>query len=311
MGTVQERRAEALAKAPGTLIVQPADARYDWANRGVNTRGLVDAECARRFRDTELRAAPDAVEFDGEQRVQLDGVASTTDQPYRMWDVFGEYDEIIGRSAFDETLAAQPDVAFLTNHGGLTMARSVGKTPSLELGVGPTGLTARAFVNPQRPDVATLVHAIRDGDMTEMSFAFRIEDGEWSEDYDTFTITRVNLHRGDVSAVNYGANPNTSITVRTADVLDDLEHLSTEAARAALARLQARSDLSATVIDLASPLPFEICGDVPQPHERKLAPSKVLKPGPQVPVDQRADTGRSVHLVRTEWLLDEEFDADK
>ena len=44
-----------------------------------------------------------------------------------------------------------------------------------------------------------------------MSFAFMIDGGEWSRDMDVFRLTGVNLHRGDVSAVNYGANPYTSI----------------------------------------------------------------------------------------------------
>lgn len=295
--TVQEQRAAALAQSPTVLIPVGAEARYDWRNRGVDERGLRTPECARRFPTSELRAAPQLVDWHGEQRYRLDGVASTTNQPYRMWDVFGEYDEVIDARAFDATLASGPDVAFLVNHGGVTMARSVGSRPSLTLGVGATGLTAQAFVNPDRRDVADLVHAIRDGDITEMSFAFRIEDGEWADDFSQFRITRVNLGRGDVSAVNYGANPNTSIAVRTSDVLDDLDHLSPAAARAALARLNARADL-------APP-------DAPAEAERTaptLSPSTVLGPVPGVPAAERADLGRSVRLVRTEWLLDEEFD---
>ena len=35
-----------------------------------------------------------------------------------------------------------------------------------------------------------------------MSFAFILDEGRWSEDFTTFTITQVDLDRGDVSAVN-------------------------------------------------------------------------------------------------------------
>jgi len=297
MSTVQEQRAAALERSPDTLIAVGATARYDWRNRGVDAKGLRTPECARRFRTSELRAAPEFVEWNGEQRYQLDGIASTTNQPYRMWDLFGEYDEVIDGHAFDETLATGPDVAFLVNHGGVTMARSIGSRPSLTLGVNSLGLTSQAFVNPDRRDVADLVHAIRDGDVTEMSFAFRIEDGEWNEEYTQFTISKVSLDRGDVSAVNYGANPNTSIAVRSVDVLDDLDHLPLAAARAALARLNAREDLG------------------PEPQKDRQ-PSNVVSehgpeltvPGPEVPLDQRADLGRSLALVRTEWFIADEFD---
>jgi len=41
-----------------------------------------------------------------------------------------------------------------------------------------------------------------------------------------------------------------------------------------------------------------------------LPPSELLAPVPGVPTDQRADLGRSLHLVRTEWFIAEEFDDD-
>jgi HK97 family phage prohead protease len=205
----------------------------------------------------------EAVEWNGMGRYQLDGIASTTEQPYRMFDMFGEYDEVIDRAAFNETLSADPDVAFLVNHKGVTMARSRPNGRgyrSLELSVGATGLQSRAFLNPERQDVKDLVHAIRDNDITEMSFAFRIDDGEWDEDFTKFRIRKVDLNRGDVSAVNYGANPYTSIAARSTELLRDLDRLPVGAARAALERLQARRELQTTVVDLGA-LPIRKVAD--------------------------------------------------
>ena len=51
------------------------------------------------------------VDWHGEERYQFDGIASTTEQPYRMFDMFGEYEEVIDRAAFNETLSRDPDVA--------------------------------------------------------------------------------------------------------------------------------------------------------------------------------------------------------
>jgi HK97 family phage prohead protease len=261
----------------------------------------------------------EAVEWNGMGRYQLDGIASTTEQPYRMFDMFGEYDEVIDRAAFNETLSADPDVAFLVNHKGVTMARSRPNGRgyrSLELSVGATGLQSRAFLNPERQDVKDLVHAIRDNDITEMSFAFRIDDGEWDEDFTKFRIRKVDLNRGDVSAVNYGANPYTSIAARSTELLRDLDRLPVGAARAALERLQARRELQTTVVDLGA-LPIRKVAD----SEERTAPlngsgeaAPVLAPSPLLPPvkglrnDERADLGRSLHLARLEWQMHSEWD---
>jgi HK97 family phage prohead protease len=161
-----------------------------------------------------------------------------------MWDFFGPYEEIIDRVAFDKTLAANPDVSFLENHRGLSMARTTNDTLALCMGdlSGRTGLKSDAWLNPKRSDVSNLVIAIEDRIITEMSFAFMLNEGWWSEDFETFKITEADINRGDVSAVNYGANPFTSISARSArDIMRELDNLPLGAARAAMSRLSDRT----------------------------------------------------------------------
>lgn len=165
----------------------------------------------------------ETVIWNGSERRMVTGYASTVERKYRMFDAFGEYDEVIDRRAFDRTLAAKPDVAFLLNHRGVTMARTT--NGSLELSVDDKGLSSRAYLNPKRQDVQDLLVAIEDKDITEMSFAFMIEEGEWNEDYTEFRIRSVNLNRGDVSAVNYGANPYTSIKARQAEIIREFREI--------------------------------------------------------------------------------------
>lgn len=182
---------------------------------------------------------------EGDERAglhQLDGYASIVDRAYDMWDFVGPYEEVVAAGAFDETLSANPDVAYLVNHKGVTMARTTNGT--LELEADALGLRTRAYVNPKRGDVRDLVVAIEDKNVTEMSFAFMIEDAKWSDDYEKFTITKVNIDRGDVSAVNYGANPYTSVAARSREILHDLGELPAGAAREAVARLAARADMA-------------------------------------------------------------------
>lgn len=176
----------------------------------------------------------------GQELYHLVGQASVFDRRYEMWDDYGPYWEKVNSRAADVTLAANPDVAFLINHRGVTMARTTNGT--LELAAS-NGLDTDAWLNPKRGDVNDLVVAIEDRNITEMSFAFMLDEGQWNEDFTEFEITRFDLNRGDVSAVNYGANPYTSISARQAEVLNDMDRMAPGMARAALSRLMRRSDL--------------------------------------------------------------------
>jgi HK97 family phage prohead protease len=156
----------------------------------------------------EVRSLP------GGSNVELTGYASTVEQPYTMFDMFGDYSEVVRAGAFAKTLSEGADVSFLANHGGLTMSRT--KTGTLRLSEDTTGLLCVSTMNSARGDVRDLLTAIEDGNVDEMSFAFRVMRQQWSPDYDERALMELNLDRGDVSAVNYGANPNTSIGVQRA-----------------------------------------------------------------------------------------------
>ena len=170
---------------------------------------------------TKLRGA--LVTVNGKQFFEVDGYATTFNQPYKMYDEFGPFTEIADSHMLDLSLARGPDVAFLTNHKGITMART--KNGSLELGKDDHGLKIHALLNIDRTDVKDLASAISDNLIDEMSFAFLLSDGEWNDDFTTFTILEADINRGDVSAVNYGANPYTSIGARAQEFFATLETL--------------------------------------------------------------------------------------
>lgn len=184
---------------------------------------------------TDVRA--EKILRDGKELVHTKGFFTRYNVAYPMWDQFGEYEESVAKGAGRQTLASKPDVAFLVNHGGVTMARTVNDTLVLEERA--EGGWHDAYLNPRRVDVSDLVIAIEDGSIDQMSFAFMIPDdgGLWNEDFTHFEIRRYDINRGDVSAVNYGASPYTDISARTAEVLNDLEHLPMGALRAAEDRL--------------------------------------------------------------------------
>jgi HK97 family phage prohead protease len=162
------------------------------------------------FREVELRDKPDGT---GGTMLAFEGYACVTDVGFEMWDMFGSFTEFVRRGAFTKTLSEGADVAFLVNHEGVTLART--KSETLRLAEDDTGLHSEAGLDPASPAVQVIRSAMERGDMDEMSFAFRVTKQEWSPDYEQRDILEVNLDKGDVSLVNYGANPFTSGGLRS------------------------------------------------------------------------------------------------
>lgn len=142
------------------------------------------------------------------------GLASRTDTPYRMYDFYGAYDEVIQSGAFTNTLRQDPKVVLNVNHAGLALASTKADPPTLRLWEDADGLQVEARIRKGIDRVEEIVAGIRDGNIDEMSFAFRVQRQKWSPDYMQRDILEVNLHRGDVSIVTYGANPNTTTAIR-------------------------------------------------------------------------------------------------
>jgi HK97 family phage prohead protease len=170
------------------------------------------------------RAALTRMEFrevmhNGQAMLQFDGYANVTERGYEMWDWAGPYTEVVDAAAPSIALASNPDVAFLINHGGMTLART--KSGTMTLGADNEGQSVRAFLDPRHSDVANLRIAMERGDVDEMSFAFVIVRGQWSPDYMEYRILEYDIDRGDVSVVNYGANPFTSASLRGKSAVKD------------------------------------------------------------------------------------------
>lgn len=154
----------------------------------------------------EMRELPNG---SGGTMIRFSGYASVIERGYAIWQpAIGDYTEVIARGAFDKTLNESPDVSFKVNHEGLPMAKTT--AGDLILASDSTGLYTEARVNPDRADVLLMRQAIEAGHLNEMSFAFRVQRQEWQDDGATRRITEVNLNQGDVSVVEFGANPHTA-----------------------------------------------------------------------------------------------------
>ncbi|MCW7941760.1 hypothetical protein AAW14_06490 [Streptomyces hygroscopicus] len=199
---------------------------------------------SRPFRGVELRALPDGT---GGEKLVFDGYACVTDEPYEMCDWLGPFTEVVRAGAFTKTLSEGADVPFKINHEGMTLART--KSGTMRLAEDTTGLHVEADLDPSNPQVQALRSAMDRGDIDEMSFAFWVTRQTWSPDFEQRDILEVNLNKGDVSAVNYGANPATAGAVLHARELQaHLERLPADERKQVFDRLAREFDQGPVVL---------------------------------------------------------------
>ena len=172
--------------------------------------------------EAEARAAMSAkasMEFRAavEGRADFHGLASAYERGYVMYDIFGEYTEVVTAGAGSLSLArADLDVPLVIQHDSI---RRIARTSngSLTLRETDLGLEVDApGLDESDVDVAYIAPKIRAGLIDEMSFMFRIKRGTWSPDYTEYRIDEYDIHRGDVAIVGYGANPYTATELRAA-----------------------------------------------------------------------------------------------
>lgn len=156
---------------------------------------------------------PVEIRAEGDGKIVVEGYAAVFDQPT---DIAGVFTEVVARGAFKSALQRGDDVEFLINHGGLPLARST--AGNLTMREDDHGLLIRAELDPTDPDVQRIVPKMRAKMLDQMSFAFQATGQRWdtpAEGPDVRTITDVMLY--DVSVVNRGAYPQTTIALRSRD----------------------------------------------------------------------------------------------
>lgn len=154
---------------------------------------------------------------DGSGRLEFSGQASAYERGYDMWDLYGEYTEVVEQGAGAVSLArADLDVPLVLDHRSIRRIARTGNTASPLILSESGGLDVLApSLDPDDMDVRYIAPKIRSGLITEMSFKFAIIRGQWSPDYTEYRIQEYDIHRGDVAIVGYGANPYTSAELRS------------------------------------------------------------------------------------------------
>jgi HK97 family phage prohead protease len=151
----------------------------------------------------EIRADSDGV--------RVSGYAAVFDQ---VADIGGFFREKIAPGAFRRAVG-RDDVVFLINHDGLPLART--RSGTLTLVEDERGLRMETVLDPNDPDVQSIVPKMKRGDLDKMSFAFRATVQQWDDSQDPPLRTILEAELYDVSIVTTPAYDGTDIGMRSLD----------------------------------------------------------------------------------------------
>lgn len=125
--------------------------------------------------------------------------------------------EYVKRGAFTKTIKDGADVRLLIDHEGVPLART--KSGTLRLMEDERGLAVEADLDPMNPDAARVISAMKRGDLSQMSFAFRTIKDAWSDDRNVRELREVQLY--DVSVVTFPAYEQTVAEIRSRLLQDE------------------------------------------------------------------------------------------
>jgi len=124
----------------------------------------------------------------------------------------GMFRERIAPGAFKDAVS-RDDVVFLINHEGLPMART--RSGTLKLKEDERGLFMETDLDPEDPDVQSIVRKMKRGDLDKMSFAFLPTRQEWDDNEEIPLRTIQEARLFDVSIVTTPAYEGTDIGLRS------------------------------------------------------------------------------------------------
>lgn len=165
-------------------------------------------------------------EIRAEQNEDEVGVITGRPIVYNSKTDLGYFDEVIEYGALNG--ADLKDVRFLVNHDiskiPLARSRNNNANSTMQLTPDDQGLAIRVNLDVKNNSEArNLYSAIERGDISGMSFMFRVDDEEWSElesEHPTRHVRKIS-DVVEVSAVTFPAYESTSISVRNKEALDN------------------------------------------------------------------------------------------
>ena len=157
-----------------------------------------------------------------DKNLELIGTPILFDEPTTINDPMGSYTEIIKRGALDN--ADLSDIRLLYNHD--TNKLPLARTPkTMQFSIDETGLHMRATL-PDTEEAKAVHTAVSRGDLSGMSFAFKVPENGSSYDAKTNTRTITKIEKVyECSVVPFPAYQTTSVEARNQIIQGtDLQH---------------------------------------------------------------------------------------
>jgi HK97 family phage prohead protease len=160
--------------------------------------------------DLERRFSPGECRADATDDKRIRGMAIVFDS---MSVSLGGFREIIKPEAVDRTLREALDVRALADHDtGKVLART--KSGTLQLRKEKRGLAVVIDADPEISYAKDVMRAVARGDVSGMSFGFRVLDDEWDEDENGMPVRYVtDMRVSEVSIVAFPAYESTDAIV--------------------------------------------------------------------------------------------------
>jgi Escherichia/Staphylococcus phage prohead protease len=178
--------------------------------RGPRPRAVPLAPEVRFFRPDSLEVRREAK--DDTDEIIVRGSAIVYGTPYRVVDMFGEFEERIHAGSVSGLLARGVDCRFLFNHDGLPLGRTASRT--LALIDGPSSLDIELRMDARQQLANDLAIAFERGDVSQMSVGMIVGNDKWGDNGQMETRDIYGLDDLlDVSAVTYPCSPTTHIEV--------------------------------------------------------------------------------------------------
>ena len=167
---------------------------------------------ARDMADAETRALNAPVELRQEDGgpVRVSGYAAVFNEETN---IAGMFTETIMPGAFTAAIERGDDVVFLVNHDGLPLART--RSGTLRLTPDERGLYIESELDPNDPDVRSIVPKMKRGDLDKMSFAFVPTRQSWDDTGDIPKRMIEDVELFDVAIVTTPAYNGTEIGLRS------------------------------------------------------------------------------------------------
>lgn len=174
------------------------------------------------MKSMELRVLPSNLLFSDEQDLIVEGLVNRTESWSHELGIRKKFKERISKGAFNRAIQEAKRIDFLGEHRNDQLLATT-ENGSLVLWEDEEGLKMRAKISPTSygKDFYTLM---KDGLVNHMSFGFRSLSDKWKKLNDgTFERTIDRLALSEVSVVRNPAYPQSAISARGIDVIEDVE----------------------------------------------------------------------------------------